>query len=84
MTPAADILIQIICTQIENIVEKELTEDQFGFRRNKGTRDAILNLRILIEKQIKFNKDIFISFIDREKAFDKVPLKEYWLVPDYI
>jgi hypothetical protein len=34
---------------------------------------AILSLKILIEKQIEFNKDTFIEFIDLEKDFDKVP-----------
>jgi hypothetical protein len=58
------------------MVEKELSDDQFGFRRNIGTREAILSLRILIEKQIEFNKDTFIAFIDLEKAFDNVPRKE--------
>ena len=76
MTHAAKILVKIICFRIESIVEKELSDDQFGFRRNKGTREAILSLRILIEKQIEVNKNTFIAFIDLEKAFDKVPWKE--------
>jgi len=46
MAHAAKILVKIICTRIENIVEKKLSDDQFGFRRNKGTREAILSLRI--------------------------------------
>jgi len=75
MAHAAKILVKIICTRIESIVEKELSDDQFGFRRNKGTREATLSLRILIEKQIEFNKDTFIAFIDLKKAFDKVPWK---------
>ncbi|VVC29974.1 Endonuclease/exonuclease/phosphatase,Reverse transcriptase domain [Cinara cedri] len=74
-------LIQNASTELQDelfklsIVEKELSNDQFGFRRNKGTREAILSLRLLIEKQIEFNKDTFIAFIDLEKAFDKVPWK---------
>jgi hypothetical protein len=68
MTLAAKILIKIICILIENKVEKELSADQLGFRRNKGTREAILSLRILIETQIEFNKDTFIAFINLEKA----------------
>lgn len=75
MAHTAKILVKIICTRIESTVEKELSDDQFGFRRNKGTREAILSLRILIEKQIEFNKDTFITFIELEKAFDNVPWK---------
>lgn len=36
----------------------------------------ILSLRQLIEKQIEFNNDTFIEFIDLEKAFDTLPWKE--------
>jgi hypothetical protein len=61
---------------VENIVEKELSDDQFGFKRNKGTREAILGFRILIEKQTELNKDTFIAFIDLVNVFDKVPWKE--------
>jgi|UniRef100_A0A2S2QUQ4 hypothetical protein len=50
MAHAAKILIKIICTRIMNIVEKEISGDQFGFRKNKSTREAILRLRILLEK----------------------------------
>jgi hypothetical protein len=53
MAHAAEILIKIICHRIENTVENELNDDQIGFRRNKGTREVILSLRILIEKQIE-------------------------------
>jgi len=41
-------------------LENELSDDQFEFRRNKGTRETILNLRILIGKRIEFNKNTFI------------------------
>jgi hypothetical protein len=50
MAHAANIPIKIICIWIENIVQKELSDDQFGFRRNKSTTEAILSLRILIKK----------------------------------
>ncbi|KAL4083941.1 hypothetical protein QTP88_029258 [Uroleucon formosanum] len=69
-------LIQNAGNRIEHKIERQLSNDQFGFRRNKGTREAILSLRTLIEKQIEFNNDTFIAFIDLEKAFDTVPWKE--------
>lgn len=54
------------------MIEKNLGKDQFGFRKKIGTREAIVTLRILIEKQIRRNKDTFIAFVDLEKAFDNV------------
>jgi hypothetical protein len=47
-----------------------------GFRRDKSTKEIILNLRILVEKQIEFSKDTLIAIIDLDKAFNKVPWKE--------
>lgn len=67
MPHKSKILVTIIWTWIESLVEKELSEDQFGFRvrMNKGTRETIFSLRILIEKQIEFSKDTFIVFIGK-------------------
>lgn len=42
MAHAAKILVKIIYNRIESIVEKQLSNDQFGFRRNKGTIDLKL------------------------------------------
>jgi len=40
-----------------------------------GTREAILALRINIQKRIRKDKQIFITFVDIEKAFDNVNRK---------
>lgn len=57
---------------MEQKVEAVLSEDQFGFRKNRGTREAILALKLIIEKRMEMNMKTFIAFIDIEKAFDNV------------
>jgi hypothetical protein len=52
-----------------------LTEDQFGFRRGKDTREAILALRQVIEKENRKRKITYIAFVNLEKAFDNVDWK---------
>lgn len=52
-----------------------LTEDQFGFRRGIGTREAILDLKMVIERMEK-RKQTFLGFVDIEKAFDNVTWDE--------
>ena len=47
-----------------------------GFRKNSGTREGIFNLRILVEKYIDTEKDVYACFIDYSKAFDTVKHKE--------
>lgn len=72
LSHASKILVKIIQRRIEKKIEENLTEDQFGFRKNSGTREAILALRITIEKVLNKNKELYIAFIDAEKAFDRV------------
>ena len=48
------------------IVEPQLSENQFGFRKNKGCSDAIFILRQLQEKHIEWNKPLYMAFIDQE------------------
>jgi len=45
-----------VLKRIKQVLEKLLTEDQFGFRRGKGTREAILTLRQIIVKQNRKRK----------------------------
>lgn len=56
--------------RIERKIEETSSEDQFGFRKNTGTREAILVLRLIVEKKIC--KSTFNAFVDIEKAFDDV------------
>ena len=50
----------------------ELTVVRAGFRKGRGTRDQIANIRSIIEKVREFQKNICFCFIDYAKAFDCV------------
>ena len=71
-THASKILTRIICRRIERRAEEYLDEDQFAFRKSRGTKEAILSLRLLLEKRMEKNKPTFVAFVDLEKAFDNV------------
>jgi hypothetical protein len=43
--------------KIEGEIEDTLGENQFGFRRGKGTRDAIRMLRIISERHLDIDKE---------------------------
>jgi hypothetical protein len=53
-------------------IEDVLGEDQFGFRRGKGTRDAVGILRIISERTLEVDEELCVCFIDWQKAFDRV------------
>ena len=50
----------------------ELPEFQAGFRKDRGPRDQIANIRWIMEKAREFQKNIYVCFIDYAKAFDCV------------
>ena len=72
MSHVTKILLKVILARIEKRAETEIAEEQYGFRKGRGTREAIFNLRILCERAIEVNKDLYLAFIDYEKAFDRV------------
>ena len=53
-------------------MNRELPDVQAGFRKGRGTRDQIANIRWIMEKTREFQKNIYFCFIDYAKAFDTV------------
>ena len=58
----------------------ELPDVQVGFRKGRGTRDQIANIRWIIEKAREFQKNIYFCFIDYAKAFDCVDHNKLWKI----
>ena len=56
----------------QQYVNRELPDVQAGFRKGRGTRDQIANMRQIMEKAREFQKNIYFCFIDYGKAFDCV------------
>ena len=56
----------------------ELPDVQAGFRKGRGTRDQIANIRWIIKKAREFQKNIYFCFIDYDKAFDCVDHNKLW------
>ena len=75
---AAKILLKVLQKRIEAKVNTIhfLSDDQFGFRKGTGTRDAIGTLRALTERSLEVDRDVYVCFVDYEKAFDRVDWKK--------
>ena len=50
----------------------EISQVQYSFMPDRGTRNAVFVLRRLVERSIQKQKDVFTCFIDHSKAFDTV------------
>ena len=57
-----------------------MTDVQAGFRKGRGTRDQIANIRWIIEKAREFQTNIYFCFIDCTKAFDYVDHNKLWKI----
>ena len=51
----------------------DIHESQFGFMPGRSTTGAIFILKQTIEQYREGQKDICVTFIDLEKAYDRVP-----------
>ena len=56
--------------QLQQYMNRELPDVQAGFRKGRGTRDQIANIRWIMEKAREFQKNIYFCFIDHAKAND--------------
>ena len=59
---------KILQTRLQQYVNHELSDVQAGFRKGRGTRDQIANIRWIIEKAREFQKNIYFCFIDYTKV----------------
>ena len=66
------VMLKILQARLQQYVNRELPDVQAGFRKGRGTRDQIANIRSIMEKAREFQKNIYFCFIDYAKAFDCV------------
>ena len=72
-------MLKILQARFQQYVNRELP-DVHGFRKGRGTRDQIANIRWIIEKAREFQKNIYFCFIDCAKAFDCVDHNKLWKI----
>ena len=65
-------MLKTLQARLQQYVNHELPDVQAGFRKGRGTRDQIANIRWTIEKARGFQKNIYFCFINYVKAFDCV------------
>ena len=69
---AGKVTLKILQARLQQYVNRKLPDVQAGFRKGRGTRDEIANIRWIMEKARDFQKNIYFCFIDYGKAFDCV------------
>ena len=62
-------MLKILQARLQQYMNHELLDVQASFRKGRGTRDQIANIRWIMEKAREFQKNIYIWFTDYAKAF---------------
>ena len=82
-------MLKILQARLQQYMICEIPDAQAGFRKGRGTRDQIANIRWIIKKAREFQKNIYSCFIDYAKAFDcvdhnKLKILQEMGIPDHL
>ena len=83
---ASKVILKNLQARLQQYVNDELPDVQAGFRKGRGTRDQIANIRWIIEKAKKFQKNIYFCFIDYAKLLTVwIPIncRKFWKRCEY-
>ena len=73
-------MLKILQAKLQQCMNRELPDIQTGFRKGRGHRDQIANIRWIIEKAREFQKNIYFCFIEYAKAFQYVDHNTVWKI----
>ena len=87
---ASKVMFTILQARIQQYMNRELSDVQAGFRKDRRTRDQIANICWIIEKAKELQKNIYVCFIDYAKVFDCADHNKLWKnlketgIPDHL
>ena len=73
-------MLKILQARLQQYMKREIPDVQAGFRKGRGARDPIPNIRWIMEKARGFQKNIYFCFIDYAKAVDCVDHNQLWKI----
>ena len=73
-------MLKILQARLQQYMNRELSDVQAGFRKDRGTRDEIANIYRIVQKAREFQKNIYFCFIDYAKDFNCVDHNKLWKI----
>ena len=77
---ASKVMLKILQARFQQYMNQELPDVQAGFRKGREIKDEVANICWIIEKERKFQKNIYFCFIAYTKAFDYVNHNKLWKI----
>ena len=72
MSYVTKLIHRVVLLRAKSKIRPKISEEQYGFMQDKGTRNAIFILRTLKGRALEMRRDVLLYVIDYSKAFDKV------------
>ena len=69
---ASKIMLKVLTKKIKEKAKHMFRRNQFMFRKDCGTKDAAGVMRILCERSLECGNEVYVGFVDFEKAFDRL------------
>ena len=73
-------MLRVILNQLKAKAKELLAEERAGFRPGRSTVEQIFNSRVIKEKQLQHQRNLFNNFIDFKKVCDRVCHVGLWQV----
>ena len=73
-------MLKILQARLQQYMNHELPDVRAGFRKGRGSRDQIANIRWIIEEAREFQENIYFCFIDYGKDFECVDHNKLWKI----
>ena len=71
---------KIIIQRITDAIDKQLREEQSGFRKGRRCIDQIFALRNIIDQCTEWQRQLYNNFVDFQKAFDSINRRTLWCI----
>ena len=78
ISQSSKVMLKVILNRLKPQAEEIIAEEQAGFRAGRSTTGQIFNLRLLCEKYLQHQQNLYHVFIDFKKAFDRVRHAVLW------
>ena len=75
---ASKVTLKIMHARLQHYKNQDFPDTQAGFRKGRGTRDQIANIHWIVKKAREFQKNIYLCFINYNKAFNCVNHNKLW------
>jgi hypothetical protein len=80
LSSPSKVLCKVITQRLGPALDKILRKEQSGFRPGRGCIEHISALRNIIEQCSEWQRELYIAFVDYEKAFDSLHRDSLWRI----